>query len=468
MTKDPMNGNVNVPNLTTALPSVLWSGWAASVTIVALSIIAVEGMPHTRGIAFYATLRYAIVAPLCIVATIAAALLYRYLVTRSERPRTGLSLTLCAFAIVGLLTVFTFGSHGLALAAAPTFLVVPIAIAILVPRYVERPRRSRAGTIAIVLLGVLEIVGVGAALLSERPAPLSAQGFAFDVPRTAFDVDHKFIDLPSGAHIHYVDEGQGPVILFLHGNPSWSFQWRDLIHGLRGSYRCIALDYPGFGLSNAAAGFDFTPREESLVVEEFVKQLGLHDITLVMQDWGGPIGLGFAERNPSLVRGVVLGSTWAWPTDTSVARGKFSFIAGGPIGEFIQMNFNGFAKFGVAQGVTHKLPNDIFDIYTRPSRPVERRGVEAFYPGQINAATDYFNQINARLPLLAEKKALIFWALKDEGFTLDDLARFQQAFPNNKTIKFPFANHFFFEDEADKMLPEIRTFMSTEQILKQK
>ena len=213
--------------------------------------------------------------------------------------------------------------------------------------------------IAIVLIGVIEIVGVGAALLSERPAPRSAQGLTFDVPQTVFDVDHRFIDLPSGAHIHYVDEGQEPVILFLHGNPSWYFQWRDLIHGLRGSYRCISLHYLGFGLSNASPGFGFTHREENLVVEEFVNNLACTIITLVMQDWGGPIGLGFAEHNPSLVRGVIFGSTWAWPTDTSTARGKFSLIAGGPIGEFIQWFCQVWHNAGC---VTHKLPNDIFDV----------------------------------------------------------------------------------------------------------
>ena len=78
-----------------------------------------------------------------------------------------------------------------------------------------------------------------------------------------------------------------------------------------------------------------------------------------MQDWGGPIGLGFAEHNPSLVRGLIFGSTWAWPTDTSTARGKFSLIAGGPIGEFIQWFCQVWHNAGC---VTHKLPNDIFDV----------------------------------------------------------------------------------------------------------
>jgi len=252
-------------------------------------------------------------------------------------------------------------------------------VALLVPRFVERPRRSRVGTVAIVLFGALETTGVVAALASERVAPPGPAGLAFEIPRAMFDADHKFVNLPSGARIHYVDEGEGETLLFLHGNPAWSFQWRELIHGLRGSHRCVALDYPGFGLSQARAGFGFTPREQSLVVEEFVDRVGLRDVTLVMQDWGGPIGLGLAGRRPELVRRVVLGSTWAWQTSTSEPRGKFSVIAGGPLGEFVQVNFNGFASLALKDGVVRELPPDVAEVYLRPFQPLDRRGIAAFH-----------------------------------------------------------------------------------------
>lgn len=154
--------------------------------------------------------------------------------------------------------------------------------------------------------------------------------------RHADDGGCRVIDLPSGARVHYADVGTGETLLFLHGNPAWSFQRRDLIGGLRGSFRCVALDYPGFGLSSAPPGYGFTTREQSHALEEFVDRLGLHDLTPVMQDWGGPIGLGLAGRRPQLVRRLVLGNTYAWPTSTSEPRGMFSKIAGGPIGEFVQ------------------------------------------------------------------------------------------------------------------------------------
>ncbi|WP_437674549.1 alpha/beta fold hydrolase [Sorangium sp. So ce131] len=448
---------------------VLRSGLTASAIVVLLATAAVLAAPHARGIAFFPALRYAVVAPACGLVAVAAAFLYRALAERFARPRPMLAAVLAGLAAGVLLAMAAAGPRGLAAAALPAVLGVAAALALLVPRLLERPRPRRAGrprpfragTAAIVLLGALELVGLFGALSSERAAPRGAQGLAFEIPRAMFDADHRFVELPGGARIHYVDEGEGETLLFLHGNPAWSFQWRDLVRGLRGSHRCVALDYPGFGLSDAPAGFGFTPREQSLVVEEFVDRLGLRDVTLVMQDWGGPIGLGLAGRRPELVRRVVLGSTWAWPTSTSTPRGKFSILVGGPLGEFAQVNFNAFASLGIKNGIVRELPAEVADVYLHPFRPLDRRGIAAFYPGQITAATAYFAEVEAGLPRLADKEALLFWALKDVGFPRDDLARFEEAFPHHRTIELPDADHFFFEDAADVMIPEIRAFVSS-------
>ncbi|WP_437738167.1 alpha/beta fold hydrolase [Sorangium sp. So ce1335] len=441
---------------------VLRAGLTAAVPVVALATAAVLAAPHARGIAFFPSLRYAVVTPACALAAVLAALLYRALADRSARPRLSLAAALAGLAAGGLLGMAVAGPRGLAAAALPAVAVVAVALALLVPRLVDRPRPSRAAALGAAALGAIELAGLAGALSTERDVPRGAQGLAFEIPRAMFDVEHRFVDLPGGARVHYVDEGQGETLLFLHGNPAWSFQWRDLIHGLRGSHRCVALDYPGFGLSEAPAGFGFTPREESRVVEEFVDRLGLRDITLVMQDWGGPIGLGFAGRRPELVRRVVVGSTWAWPTSTDTPRGKFSMIVGGPIGEFAQVNFNAFAAFGIDHGIVRELPADVADVYVRPFIPLDRRGIAAFYPGQITAATDYFEEVEAGLPRLAGKKALLFWALQDMGFPGSDRARFEAAFPDHRTIELPDADHFFFEDAAEEMIREIRAFVASD------
>jgi haloalkane dehalogenase len=127
------------------------------------------------------------------------------------------------------------------------------------------------------------------------------------------------------------------------------------------------------------------------------------------------------------------------------------------------MNFPGIVSFGLKHNVVRQLPPDVIALYLRPFLPPNRRGIAAFYPGQITAVTDYFAQLDAGLPPLADKKALIFWALQDPGFSRNDLARWERNFPDHKTIEFPNASHFFFEDEADQMIPAIRAFMSADQ-----
>jgi len=428
-----------------------------------VATVAVEAAPHVRSIGFFPSLRYAIVVPVCFCVALAATVLYHFLQKRFRYAGFTLAATILVAALVALLDITAFGPNGMVMAALPALLSVALVIALLVPAFVDRPRRSIVGTVSIVIFGVLELTGLAGALSTEGivGAPTKIN---FEVPPSLFNVEQRFVDLPSGAHIHYVDEGHGPTILFLHGNPSWLFQWRDLITGLRGSYRCVALDYPGFGMSTAPAGFGYMPLEESRVVEEFVDRLGLQKVTLVMQDWGGPIGIGLAERRPDLIQGMILGSTWAWQTSKNEPRGKFSSIFGGPIGEFIQMNFPGIVAFGLKLDVVRQLSPDITALYLRPFIPPARRGIAAFYPGQITQATQYFAQLERGLPRLANKNALIFWALKDPGFSDKDLARWEESFPRHRTIQFPNASHFFFEDEWREMIPAIQAYMSSEQI----
>jgi haloalkane dehalogenase len=127
------------------------------------------------------------------------------------------------------------------------------------------------------------------------------------------------------------------------------------------------------------------------------------------------------------------------------------------------MNFNGFATVATSEGIIRRLPPEAADLYTRPFRPLDRRGIAAFYPGQITAATDFFAEVEAGLPRLAGKRALIFWALNDAGFPRPDLEKFRKAFPHNTTIELPGLDHFFFEDAKDEMIPHIHEFMASDQ-----
>lgn len=437
----------------------VWRAWLASTLVVLVANAVVLAVPHARGLEFVRELRFAVLTPLCVIATIVAALGYGALRTSHPHPRRMLTIVLLGVSLI-LVGVLALGaSPPLARASSPTVLIVALVLAGLVPRFVERSRR-RVGTVLLAVLGIAEIVGVVAARGSEAVGQNATNGSAFTIDQRVFDVEQRFATLPSGARIHYVDEGVGPTLLFLHGNPAWLFQWHDLIGGLRDSYRCVALDYPGFGLSSAAPGFGFSPGEQSHLVEEFVAHLELRDVTLVMQDWGGPIGFGFAGRRPDLVRAVVLGNTWAWPTPTREPRGIFSKVVGGPIGEFLQMNFNAFARVTLADGIVRDLPADIRETYLRPFRTIDGRRVAAYYPGQITAATDFFRKVEAGLARLVTRPALVFWGMRDGGFPRSDLERFTQVFPNHWVVELSDADHFFFEDAAEQTVGEMRAFLA--------
>src|SRR5262245_47334399 len=109
-----------------------------------------------------------------------------------------------------------------------------------------------------------------------------------------------------GCLVHYLDEGSGPVLLMLHGNPFWSFAYRDIILRLRDCFRCLAPDFPGFGLSSAAKGYDFRPISQARVIDELLTRLDIREWTLLCNDWGGPIGLSVAGRQADRVKALVI------------------------------------------------------------------------------------------------------------------------------------------------------------------
>src|SRR5271165_6586253 len=123
-------------------------------------------------------------------------------------------------------------------------------------------------------------------MLEERTAGMRP-GWVDD---QLFPFQSHFVEI-GGHTVHYVDEGSGPLLLMLHGNPTWSFVYRQVITSLRDRFRCVAPDYPGFGLSVAAPGYGYLPEEHAEVLLAFIDRLDLSAATLVVQDWGGPIGI---------------------------------------------------------------------------------------------------------------------------------------------------------------------------------
>ncbi len=257
----------------------------------------------------------------------------------------------------------------------------------------------------------------------------------FPVPRELFPVEHRFLDL-DGARIHYVDEGSGETLLLLHGNPAWSFLYRKMIGALKDQFRCVALDYPGYGMSDAPPGYGFTPREHSVMLERFVQRLGLTDLTIMVQDWGGPIGFGFAGQRPELVRRFIIGNTFAWPLEGDLRIHVFSWVMGGPIGRALTRGFNFVPRFFFSRGLAHHVPQEVLDLYLAPWRDPARRKAAVIAPRQLIAASAFPREVELSLPKFADRPALIVWGTKDFAFREAERERFEQAFPRHKTILF--------------------------------
>jgi haloalkane dehalogenase len=318
-------------------------------------------------------------------------------------------------------------------------------------------RISIGAAVALVPLG-----GALAARRSRRDPGPGRDGLAFPVDEALYPFAHRFVTLPDGARVHYLDEGPAQprdTIVFLHGNPTWSFLYRNIVKELRGEYRCVALDYPGFGLSVAPPGYHFLPRTHSRSVEQFFDALGLSGVTLMVQDWGGPIGLGMAGRRPELVRSLVIGNSWAWPKDAQRHARWFSAIMGGPVGRFFGLRFNAIPHVFFAIGARDRLPREVMELYLRPFRRPGRREPTVIFPREIIASRDYLAEVEAGLGRIADRPALILWGAKDGGFRPPDRERFERAFPRHRTVVLETAKHFIQEDEPGRVAAEIGAFL---------
>ena len=262
-----------------------------------------------------------------------------------------------------------------------------------------------------------------------------------------------------GAHVHYVDDGSGPTLLMLHGNPTSSYLYRHIIAGLRNQYRCVALDLPGFGTSTAPPGYGFTPREHSSIVERFVEALALRDVTLFVQDWGGPIGLGFAGRRPELVRRLVLGNTWAWPVNGDLHFEYFSRLMGGPVGRFFILRYNAFVNLLIPAGVKRRrLPREVMDAYRAPFPTPGSRLPTAIFPREILASRAYLAEVEAGLAALRDRPALILWGTKDIAFRPKERVRLERTFASHRTVILEGAGHYIQEDAPDEIVDAIHAW----------
>ncbi|MBK7455005.1 MAG: alpha/beta fold hydrolase [Anaerolineales bacterium] len=266
-----------------------------------------------------------------------------------------------------------------------------------------------------------------------------------------------FFSTPYG-NIHYVDEGTGDPIVFVPGNPSWSFEARNMIKILSKQYRCIAVDHLGFGLSDKPLDFSYLPQEHAKNLEALLESLNLERITMVVGDWGGPIGLSYAIRHPEKIKSIIITNTWLWSVKNDLYYQGFSGFMGGPIGRWLIRRQNFFAQtvVSMAIGDKSKLTPHIHKHYLEQfSNPEERKGNWVF-PKQIIGASDWLESLWNQRSLLNDKVAVIAWGAKDIAFREKELKTWMSAFPKASVMRFPNSGHFIPEENPSELADAIR------------
>lgn len=265
----------------------------------------------------------------------------------------------------------------------------------------------------------------------------------------------KSFPVPAGT-LRYLDEGQGEPIVMVHGNPTWSFVYRKLVAALRDNHRCIVPDHIGFGQSDKPADWTYLPRDHAANLERLLIALDVRDLTLVVQDWGGPVGLSFALTHPDRVKRLVILNTWMWPVNDDWYYQMFSRIVGGPIGRLMCRRFNLFVRFVMpaAYGKRERLTPEIHRHYFEAlPTPDSRKGTWVF-PKQIIGSTEWLNDLWAQRDKLSSKPVMIAWGMKDIAFRENELRRWQSTFPHAQVTRFEDAGHYV-QDESGEQIADL-------------
>lgn len=296
--------------------------------------------------------------------------------------------------------------------------------------------------------------------MQEQPlsSKLRSQSW-FDQALYPFTSNH--LRLPIGT-MHYVDEGQGEPIVFVHGTPTWSFLYRDHIKALSKHYRCIAPDHIGFGLSDKPSDWDYTPASHAANLEALIDHLNLDNITLVVHDFGGPIGLSYALRHPDKIKRIVIFNTWLWETKQEKAVQQVDKILNSALGRFLYLNLNfsprvllkqGFAKKKLTKAV-HKHYLNVF-----PKRN-DRFGLLRIGLALVGAS-DWYHRQWKQLHRLSDKPILMLWGMKDAFLKPPFLEKWLEVFPQTQTIRYD-CGHFVQEEETASTRQGIKAFMNDE------
>ena len=283
----------------------------------------------------------------------------------------------------------------------------------------------------------------------------------FDVPTELYPFEDHWFEW-NGSAMHYLDHGDGVPVLLMHGNPTWSFLYRDVIADLDG-VRCLAPDYFGFGMSDDGPhGYGYTIAEQADLVGAWIDHLELDQpFVMVVQDWGGPIGLLNAVERPAEVGALCIMNTWAWVPDRFTRT--FGRVLGSWVGRQLIERRNCFATTGIRQGIVSpkSKPQAVFDAYTAPFPDKAARYPTWVMPREILRNDSRLAQLEQDLAKLKGKPTEMVWGMKDRAFGKETvIARWHEALGEVPTTRLDNANHFLQEDQPEAIAAAIKRLVA--------
>jgi haloalkane dehalogenase len=272
--------------------------------------------------------------------------------------------------------------------------------------------------------------------------------------RELYPFQSHYLDV-GGHKLHYVDEGAGRPVLCVHGNPTWSFMWREVVKALRGTHRVVAPDHLGCGLSDKPQDWPYRLRGHIDNLERLVLALDLRDVTLVVHDWGGAIGMGLAGRQPDRIARIAVMNTAAFPSRAMPWRIAACRIPA--LGPLAVRGLNGFAGAAVHMATERGLAPDVRDGYLAPydtwaNRIATLRFVQDIPMSDAHPSMATLKEVEAGLSRLADKPMLIAWGEKDWCFTPAFRAEWERRFPRARVVRFEDAGHYVIEDARERVV----------------
>lgn len=273
----------------------------------------------------------------------------------------------------------------------------------------------------------------------------------------------RFFEQPNH-RIHYLDEGEGEVVVMVHGNPTWSYYYRNLIAELRKTKRVIAIDHLGCGLSDKPQDYDYCLANHIENLDCLLQHLQLDRFSLILHDWGGAIGMGVAGRRPGAVQKIVVMNTAAFRS-TRIPK-RISLCRLPILGEILVRGFNGFAAPATVMAVANTMRKEVAKGYLAPYDSWRNRiAIHRFVADIPLAPTDKSYRtltiIEEQLPVLRQRKIpiLVLWGAEDFCFDGWFYNQWLSRFPECERVWFKDGGHYLLEDKPKDCLARIEAFL---------